>query len=350
MRASDIVEMLSEDDIFSLLEHLGAEPVKFNNHISALTICHPDGHSHKLWYWYRVKRFECFTECGKLGNVFQFLMHLKGWEFSEAYWFIVEYFNIDISDNTERTEKIDQSFFKKFKKKEEIEVLKSIDKKILNHYYNIYSPLWIEDGISIEAMKEFGIRFSIADHQIIIPHYSENGRLVGIRCRNLDEERAKENKYMPVYYQGKFLSHSTGGLLYGLNINKKRIKKHKTIILFEAEKSVLQLRTMDKENSIGVALSGSTLTSVQVKIILGLIAKYGVEEVVIALDKEYKEVGDDEYIYYQEKINRVFIDQLINYVNVSIVWDMEGKIGYKESPTDRGLDTWQYLYYNRIKV
>lgn len=350
MKAKDIVETLSEQDIFNLLQHLGAEPVMFSNHISAKTICHPTGKSHKLWYWFRVKRFECFTECGKIGNVFQFIMHLFDMEFGEAYKYIVDFFNISIEQDEEREEIVDTSFFQKFKQVNEIEVLKPIDKTILNHYYNIYSPYWTNDGISIETMKEFGIRFSIADNQIIIPHYDDKGKLVGVRCRNLDEEKAKDNKYMPVYYQGKFLSHSTGAMLYGLNFNKRYIKKTKTIILFEAEKSVLQLRTMDKENSVGVALSGSNLTLTQIRILLKIISKYSIEEVVIALDKEYNEINDMEYQYYQQKINEIFITQLASYVDVSVVWDLENKIGYKESPTDRGYETWKYLYDNRIKV
>ena len=350
MKAKDIVETLSEQDIFNLLDHLGAEPVMFSNHISAKTICHPDGKSHKLWYWFKVKRFECFTECGKIGNVFQFIMHLFDMEFGDAFKYIVDYFNINTEREGEIEEVADTSFFNKFKRKDEIEILKPINKKILNHYYDIYSPCWTNDGISIETMKDFHIKFSIADHQIIIPHYDENNRLVGVRCRNLNEDQAEHNKYMPVYYKGKYLSHSTGALLYGLNFNKRYIKRNKTIILFEAEKSVMQLRTFDKDHSVGVALSGSNLTFTQIKILLNIITKYDIEEVIIALDKEYKDVGDMEYQYYQEKINEVFIKHLTNYVDVSIIWDIENKIGYKESPTDRGKETWDYLYENRIRI
>ena len=134
-------------------------------------------------------------------------------------------------------------------------------------------------------MMKYNIRYSIVDNQIIIPHYDEYGNLIGVRGRNLNKDKVDEGKkYMPIFYEGKVLKHLTGANLYGLDKNKEMIEKHKTMILFESEKSVLQLDSMMPDHSIGVCVSGSSLTQYQ----LELIKKLSIDEVIIGVDKEFE--------------------------------------------------------------
>src|SRR5206468_11095203 len=111
---------------------------------------------------------------------------------------------------------------------------------------------------------------------------------------------------MPVYWKNQVLKHPTGDALYGLNLTKRDIKKYKAAILVESEKSVLQIDTMFPDMSIGVCLSGSSLSERQLRILRTL----DIEHIVIALDKEFEKVGSPEYQFYQEKINKVFIEKL----------------------------------------
>ncbi len=80
-------------------------------------------------------------------------------------------------------------------------IYQDIPKSLLNCFDEVYHQDWIDDGISIEVMKNNNIKYCVKDHQIIIPHYyGLDGRLIGIRCRNLVEETVeKGSKYMPVY-------------------------------------------------------------------------------------------------------------------------------------------------------
>ena len=41
---------------------------------------------------------------------------------------------------------------------------------------------------------------------------------------------------------------------------------------------------------------------------------------------------------------------LIQYVDVSVIWDMENLLGYKDSPTDLGRDIFLRLYKNRTRL
>ena len=71
---------------------------------------------------------------------------------------------------------------------------------------------------------------------------------------------------------------------------------------------------------------------------------------IIALDKQYEEVGSVEYKSWQKYIRERIIKPLAPYVKVYVLWDEEGIIGYKDSPTDRGKETLEHLMRNKIFV
>ena len=107
---------------------------------------------------------------------------------------------------------------------------------ILNMFQTYYYYQWIEEGITIQTMRKYGIRFSVNKNQIIIPHYNSDSQLIGIRCRNLGElDLLNGNKYMPVRIEGKWYSHSLSYNLYGLNFTKEAITKKKMAFIFEGE-------------------------------------------------------------------------------------------------------------------
>lgn len=215
----------------------------------------------------------------------------------------------------------------------------------MNIYEDIYYKGWINEGISIETMKKFNIKNSISDQQIIIPHYDEDGRLVGVRCRNLNKDLVNAGKkYMPVFNNGTLLNHPTGSVLYGLNFNKKNIEKYRKIILFESEKSVLQLDSMMPDMSIGVCLSGSNLTDYQVEILKSL----QIDEVIIALDKEFEKIGDEEEKYFAKKIEKSIYSKLSAFFKVSVLWDVNQLLEKQMSPTDNGKEVFYKLFTNRI--
>ena len=50
MDANTLKKQLSENDLLSILEHIGAEPYLEGNAIVCRTVCH-GGHKHKLYYY-----------------------------------------------------------------------------------------------------------------------------------------------------------------------------------------------------------------------------------------------------------------------------------------------------------
>ncbi|MDG0860378.1 hypothetical protein [Staphylococcus equorum] len=347
MDASRVKEILNEQDIYYLLEELGAEP-KWEGNIESRTRCHNHAHEgkHKLVYYSDNKMFRCYTGCGNL-DIFSLIQRVYDLDFYGAYKYICSKFGIDMTREVQTEKSVDKSYFEKFKKKDEEIILTPLNKNILNSWLPIYHQSWINDGISIQTMQKFGIRFSVMNNQIIIPHYNENNNLVGVRSRNLKKEIVDlGKKYMPVYYKKNVLKHPTGACLYGLNITKDQIEKYKTVIIFESEKSVLQLDTMFPDRSIGVCISGSSITNYQ----LNILKKLDIEEVIIALDKEFSEVGSDEEKFYAQKIQNVFASKLSPYFRTSVIWDVDGLINEKDSPTDCGSDIFKTLFRNRIFI
>ena len=348
MNASQVKQFLTQDNIYDLLKDLGGEPT-WKDVIVSRTCCHngPNSGKHKLVYYHDSKTFQCYTNCGTL-DIFSLVQKVLNMDFYNSYSYICAKFGItrDFKEGFE-TDKLDFSFFENFEKQEEFKTLPSLKEKILFSYDDIYHIDWINDGISIESMRKFGIKFNIYNNQIVIPHYDENNKLVGVRVRNLNKDLVESGiKYSPIYWKNQVLKHPTGSILYGLNKNIENINKIKKIILFESEKSVLQLDTMNPELSIGVCLSGSNLTNHQIEILKTL----DIEEVIIALDKEYDEIGSEQEKYYAKKIKETIIDKLSPYFIVSVIWDIEGLIDEKSSPTDHGKEIFNKLFKNRIFI
>ena len=55
-----VKEALEPEDMYDILEALGAEPEMKDNSIVCKTICH-GGNSHKLYYYCEQKLFHCYT-------------------------------------------------------------------------------------------------------------------------------------------------------------------------------------------------------------------------------------------------------------------------------------------------
>lgn len=110
--------------------------------------------------------------------------------------------------------------------------------------------------------------------------------------------------------------------IYGLAENMEDIREKGEIILFEGCKSVLLADTYGVQNT-GAILT-SHLNPNQMKLLVSLGCR-----VVFALDKDVC-IRDDHNI-----------KRLKQFVNVEYIWDKEDLLGDKDSPVDRGQDTWK---------
>lgn len=351
MDAQTIQEELSIEQVYDLLSHLDGHPQFVEDGVLiSRTICH-GGDSHKLYYYENSKRFTCYTGgCGYGFSIFDLIMLVNSCDFIESLRFVQSFFGITSNNYSPeaKKERVDTSFFNSFSKKTlDITDVSYYNESILDNFYDLYHQSWIDDGISATSMREYGIKYSIVDNQIIIPHRDIDNNLIGVRVRNLNPDVVDSGrKYMPLIYNGEMYNHDTGNYLYGLNVSKNTIKRHRKIILFESEKSCMQVNTMFPEYNYTAALSGSNFSNNQLQQVLDL----DVEEVTVALDKEFIEIGDKREVLYQREIRRKFIDKLLPYCKVSIIWDWWGLLDEKDSPSDKGKDVFTQLYNKRLMM
>lgn len=356
MTAQDLKEKLSEEDIRTLLtDHMGATITYEDEDVwISDTICH-HGTSPKLYFYKDSRSFHCYTECGQL-DIIGVVMGYKGYEQEELYkainWICIK-LNIDNCEYGfgKQSQISDWEFIRKYKKNSKKETknneLIPYDESILNIFQKLYTREWINEGISIETMSKYNIMYSTWQQKIIIPHFDISNRLIGVRGRSLiDDDIELFGKYTPFKVGRRFYNHSLGQNLYGLNHNMKAIQRKRKIMLVEAEKSVLQTDTMFGDDNFTVALCGSNLTDYQ----RGLILMLEVREVIIALDKQYQTLNSEECDKWSKHIKDKIIDKLSAYVSVTVLWDSNDLLDYKDSPTDKGRDNLLKLMDNKIYV
>lgn len=347
---------LSIDQVCDLLASLGGDPQIKGDLIISRTICH-GGHSHKLYYYDNTKLFKCYTDCLDSFDIFELIIKINkldniDYSLPQAIRFITNYYGIvvetEISENQENLQdwqilnKYDRSSSQE--KEEKIVEMKFYDDKILQYLPHPRILNWEKEGITREVMEECGICYDPSYQGIVIPHYNIDGKLVGIRERTLIKENENNGKYKPAILNYKQYNHPLGFNLYNLNNSKENIKKIKKVFVFEGEKSCLLYRSyFGGDADISVAVCGSNLINYQVQLLLSL----GVEEICIAFDKQFQEIGDDEWKRWTKKLkelNRKYSPL----VQISFLFDKMNLLGYKDSPIDRGPEIFMQLFKERI--
>ena len=341
-----IIEELEPEKVKELLYTLGAEEViEKPGYFITNTICHnEEGGSLKLYYYFNSHLFTCFTECGNM-NIFSFLKHYYESHGIEYDWYQDIYKVILDCSNYEQTFGFAPQKYQSIRdtyRAAELKKLPTYPNGILDCFTKFYPPEWLADGISQEAMDKFDIRYSIPQNKIIIPHYNVDGELVGIRGRALNEWEVENlGKYMPVQIEGKWYSHPLSLNLYGLNWTKENIKREGICFLFEAEKSCMQMESFQRPNC-SAAVCGSQFNKHALKI---LIQNAHPQEVIICFDKE-EIPPDEEYFNKLYNIGRKYQ----NYADFSFIYDREGLLDLKNSPTDKGEEIFEKLLRKRVKI
>lgn len=356
--SENIKNNLSLNQIYDFLTTYGGNPVQKNGYIISQTICH-GGTSHKLYYYDNTKLFRCYTECSDTFDIFELVLKLKKqegseWVLPQAVSFIINFFGLSIQDDgfeIEQDELEDWKILKKYEdkldlkeKREKIVQLTYYDDSILKYLPRPRILPWEKEGISRESMKRCGICYDPVYQGIVIPHYNIDGKLIGIRERTLIKENEEFGKYRPAILNYKMYNHPLGFNLYNLNNSKDNIKNIKKVFVFEGEKSCLLYQSyFGIENDISVAVCGSNLINYQVQLLKSL----GVEEIIISFDKQFQTIGDMEWKGWTKKLKDIH-KKYGSEVQISYLFDKKDRLGYKDSPIDRGPEIFLELFKERV--
>lgn len=349
----DVLKKLTDEHITEIMLELGCNYPTYSskpNEMIFNSMCHEGGENKLKLYCYNneeVHRFHCYI-CLFSGNICDIIMHMKGCSFEEAFKLIRKVSGITATFEDKRTfgtiPVLSDGYWKllnSYRTKKRITPNLTVYKEeVLGLFTEEYHTSWLDDHISIEAMKKYGIGFYQPQNAITIPHRDIKGNLIGIRKRNLDEEVvARGFKYMPIKIEKTEYTHPLAFNLFSIHENYETIKRIKKVCLFEAEKSNLQVESYYPNNNWSLAMCGSSLSNVQRDLILSL----GVEEVILCIDKDWTDKFDPKYKLFLKKYMTI-AQKLAPFVNFYVVErGMEQELGLKESPSDRGKEVFERL-------
>lgn len=361
----ELKNSLSVEQVSEYLTELNAEPIERNGILVCRTICHC-GNSHKLYYYPNTTLFKCYTDCGgEAFDIFELTRKVMSreypkareesdWNLPEAIEHVAQYFHFAPNVKTDEHLLSSTEDFKLLEKYDRInsintntqEVeLKTYDGGFLKNLPRPKIEPWLNEGIAQEVMDNAGICYDPKNCGIVIPHYDINGNLIGIRERTLIQEQAeKYGKYMPAKIAGKMYNHPLSFSVYNLNHSKENIKKIKKAIIFESEKSCLKYRSFfGEENDISCATCGSNFIKYQ----FWLISSCGAEEIIIGFDRQYKEIGDEEYHRWVKKLKDIAKKYSL-YCNITFLFDVKNLLDYKDAPIDKGPEIFLQLFKERL--
>ena len=348
----DYREMLSPEDIKRILKEHGVDPARESSSMIVYpTVCHNPAHdhsSHKLYYYKKNNMFKCYTECNAVFDIFELIIKIRrnaGQDISLRNAIqicgIENNESIDENEYYGMREQLDYLYEINDNPEDDPVVLKVLSKDIMNRYiFDLtYMSPWLSEAITPETLIKYNIKFDTVSNAIVIPYYTENKELVGVRGRFLSPDA--KAKYMPMKYNGEYLAHPTSKILYGLDINKNAIQRLQTIILFEGEKSVLKMDSIYGENNIAVAVSGRNLS----KDHISLLMKYGVQNIILAFDRDYKSHKE-----LEKEINEYteIFKYAKNFFNISIIVDYDFTLEHKNAPIDQGREIFEQLMLKRM--
>ena len=359
---NEIKDALTSDNIFELLVDFGGDPEYSSFGILCSTICHnpPGEGSRKLYFYDNSHLFRCYTGCDSYFDVFELVTKVakiqwdKDFDLNDAVRWVAQRFGIsgELVEDDELKQLPDWKILENYDRIQELEVkdrtvaLKDYDDAILSRFnYNVKIGPWLKEGIVQEALDQAMIGFYPGADQITIPHFDANGKFIGLRGRTLCKEEGEiYGKYRPIKIGKDLYNHPLGMNLYNFNISKDNFRFAIKAIVFEGEKSCLLYQSyFGLENDISVACCGRCLSAHQVQQLMDA----GAEEIVVAFDRQFKEIGDEEFKHLKKNLLKLRT-KYKNYVNISFIFDKKMITGYKDSPIDCGKDIFLQLFKERI--
>ena len=361
----EIKEQLTTAMVEDLVRDFGGDPQETPFGFIAGTICHnhPGEGSHKLYYYENTRLFRCYTGCDATFDIFELVCKVHNlanpgseWSLYNGVRYVANKFGISgeyIDTEDDFGGLPDMGVFDKYARlkltqddQKRIQ-LKEYDESILNKLCYPRIGDWIDEGMDPNILRMMWIGFCPSTDQITIPHYDDENRFIGLRGRTLGKEEAElYGKYRPMILNGQMYNHPLGLNLYNLTFSKENIKKFQKAIIFEGEKSCLLYKSyFGWDQDISVACCGSSVTSWQINKLI----ECGAKEIIIAFDRQYQKLGDAEYEHWIRNLHTINL-KYSGFVNISFILDTKNKLGYKDSPIDKGPDVFKELYKNRVNV
>lgn len=254
MNIRDLREQLTDETIKDILGQFNVEPVEETESEIIFPTCdhNLEGGSPKLFYYKNTKLFRSYTDDEqKVFDIFSLLqkmMKLRGRDISLKQ--AIQMCDLNIDENI--TSLVEKDYSKssaddiRYMQQLNSTYIPNIDelqfkvynKDILRKFNFDYIGLmpWVQEGIGIESLQKFNIKYDSYRNAIVIPNFDYEGKLIGVRERFLKQEDILKGKYRPLYDNGVLYNHPTGRTFYGIYENNKNIERKKTVVIFEGKR------------------------------------------------------------------------------------------------------------------
>ena len=345
-----IKSRITDDDIITLMDSMGIPLVSANSQYQLYpSACHHsdwEHHKNKLYYYVQSQRWHCYS-CGGDWDTIGLVKHLRHCSFNQAVNYICSTLGITASEmqdnlSLDNWQRDLRRWLPNAERDEPVE-LTAYDPAILAAFDHLYPTDWLEYGITRDSMDKFGIGWYARQACISIP-VMQNGQLVGVRGRYTRQQDIAKGKYRPLsLLDGTVLKFPSSACLYGYDQNKEYIEKSRQVLLFESEKSVLKASSFGINNAL--AVFGSNISKRHIEMLLEL----GVDDVVLCMDSDYRQVGDDDFKFFVAKMRKL-AGKLKPYFGVSIVYNNQGYDAYKCNMMDLSYDKAMTLYERRATL
>lgn len=364
---------LTNEAVISILQDLGGELYKKSEkEIIFYSCCHhlrATEHKPKLYYYPDTCSFFCYS-CGTAFDIISLIQerwNLENREFTfmEIIYYILDKAGLSV-DNVQRINPVSKGNtpWKEILGKYSRNVgtttpLTIYPKQILSCFSRTFPAEWVNEGISPEAMDFYHIGYYDLESQTTIPCYDINNNLVGIRVRNWNPEHGAKYSTLKTIHKfnlsdkqkseqdifGTDFKFSTNQVLYGLNTNKYNIESKKKVVITEGEKSVLKAHTWFGHHNMTVAMFGNHLNNYRRNLLLEL----GIDEVIIAPDYDYRDVGSPEHRRW-ERSQIKLAQSFSGFCAVSILLDEDGIVPYKNNVFDMSKEVYEQFYKERYRL
>lgn len=203
-----------------------------------------------------------------------------------------------------------------------------LNKSILRTYKPIIVSKWVEEGISPDTQRKYGILNDEVGRRWLIPIYDDLGNLISLKGRTYAPNWKEMGVRKFIYYY----KIGTNDILFGLNFNAKSIKDHDEIILFEAEKSVMAADSYGYDWGSSLGKNG---------------INPHIKRKILSLKVSNCVIGFDNDVPMESAIKEA--RKLSKYMNVYIMRS-DGRLFDKQSPTDAGKEVFEKIYNSRVRI
>lgn len=324
-----------------VLSQLGCHEIKYHPDGKDYWSCaNPDGNNKNAVNVSNNEYLNCknYTrDIGENADIISLVQFYRKTDFRDAIKYLHKilglqqsYFTKPVTKQAPKKDPLDV-FTKVLKRRPRTNVL-AYDVLSENVFYDFVPHIHVDlfrEGIVRHTIDKFKLAYSYKHQRTIFPfHYWQTGESLGYTARS--SILGCEEFDIPKYYITPGYPKSIN--LYGLYENYNEIQKAGYITVFESEKAVLK-RDSRLDRSC-VALSGSTMSPEQCRIICGL----DINEVVIALDNDLS-VQD-----YRHMCERFYGIRIVSYIHDK--WNL---LPPKSNASDASNKIYEFLFKHRVR-